>query len=80
MSFKILQHFAYLNGMVKDFSKIILSFYEHFICKHFYYFTGFCNQNFLCGKLANFLQILEVEPKIFQIMNHLSYLDIKHGI
>ena len=25
---------------------------------------------FLCDKLANFLQILEVEPKIFQIMNH----------
>ena len=60
--FKILQLFLHIwNGMVKGFSKMYnYSFFgQIFVCKHFYYITGFCDKKF------NFTFLLHCKIKTF---------------
>ena len=57
----------------------ILSFVEHFFCKHLNYNTGLC-KIFFFANLQILLKILKVEHKSFPMIHHLSHLDTKHGI
>ena len=69
--------FAYLKWHGHGFLKMyILSILNIFVCKLFYYITGFCNKKFNFCKFVFFLQILKVEHKSFLMMYHLSYLDM----
>ena len=58
--------------MVKGFSKMyILSFFGHFICKHFYSKTRFC-------KFANFLA--DSKSKASELSNNVSLVIFGHQI
>ena len=68
--------------MVKGFSKMYnFSFFRQFVFANIFTIkVDFAIKNSIFSNLQFFLQILKVEHKSFLMMDHLSYLDIKHGI
>ena len=66
------------NGMIKGFSKTYnFSFFgKKFVCKHFYYITGFCDKKFNFCKFANFFA--DSKSKAQELSNDVSFVIFGH--
>ena len=58
----------------------IFSFFDNFLFVNIFILLLDFAKKYYFSQICNFLQILKVEHKSFQMMYHLSYLDIKYGI
>ena len=64
--------------MIKGFSKMYnFSFFAQiFLCKHFYYITGFCDKKFIFCKFANFFA--DSKRRAQELSNDVSFVKFGH--